>query len=177
MEPIPINGLFPALRKHFNLYQDTLRLLAIVSPICGPCLAGAQAIKEGVLKKFPGVNFRVGVAWINMLEGDNLAAARRAASMIDDPRLDHFYSEDKEVGKAIAQGLGGDGQVAWDIYLYYAPGQKWEEEPPQPVDWFHQLGPRSWADPARFRWGQDLVIALHDAMQNLIRESSATQSK
>ena len=31
-------------------------------------------------------------------------------------------------------------QLAWDIYFVYAPGVRWEEEPPLPTQWMHQLG-------------------------------------
>ena len=30
--------------------------------------------------------------------------------------------------------------MAWDIYFVYAPGVRWEDEPPEPTEWMHQLG-------------------------------------
>jgi len=35
------------------------------------------------------------------------------------------------------------GSLAWDVYLIYPPGVKWEKEPPKPVYWQHQLDIRT----------------------------------
>ena len=66
----------------------------------------------------------------------------------------------------MAKGLGLEGPVAWDIYLFYASGSGWTDGPPAPTDWMHQLPP-SWADPARLHTGDDLVEELHKAMKRL----------
>jgi hypothetical protein len=31
---------------------------------------------------------------------------------------------------------------AWDIYLFYRPGDRWSTSPPMPCEWWHQLGLR-----------------------------------
>jgi hypothetical protein len=31
------------------------------------------------------------------------------------------------------------GQLAWDAYLLFAPGIEWDEAPPPPSFWMHQL--------------------------------------
>ena len=35
--------------------------------------------------------------------------------------------------------LGGPGGYAWDTYLVFSIGVTWDEAPPLPSDWVHQL--------------------------------------
>ena len=101
-----------------------------------------------------------------MLSDDARATAGPSARIIDDPRVRHFHDPEKRAGKAIAEGLGSEGAVAWDTYLFYASGSEWTDGPPAPIDWMHQV-PGSWADPARFHTGDDLLQELHKAMKRL----------
>ena len=81
----------------------------------------------------------------------------------------HFYDQDQIVGKEIAKRIGWDGHVAWDIYLFYAPYATWNNGPPEPKSWMHQLKD-SWAHKAHFRTGGDLIKALSNAMTALSGE-------
>ncbi len=101
------------------------------------------------------------------LEGDTEAAAIPSSTIIADPRAAQFYDADRRVGTTIAQGLGGPGEIAWDIYLFYPPGPSWDASPPAPIAWMHQLGV-SWADPAHRHCGADLVEQLRHTMQRLV---------
>jgi hypothetical protein len=94
-----------------------------------------------------------------MLEADSEETARESAPIVIDPRFRHFHDPERRLGRVIAQRLGGEGRVAWDIYLFFAEGAEWLEDPPTPTDWIHQLS-ASWADPARLRFGDGLVRAL-----------------
>jgi hypothetical protein len=41
----------------------------------------------------------------------------------------------------LAPKLGlADGDLAWDVYLLFAPGIRWEKAPPEPTSWMHRLG-------------------------------------
>jgi len=98
-----------------------------------------------------------------MLQGNGEATAQESARIIEDPRVRHFHDPERRAGRALAASLGGQGKVAWDIYLFYAKGGEWIEDPPRPTDWMHQLS-ASWADPARLRAGDDLVEELRETM-------------
>ena len=102
----------------------------------------------------------VSIVWTPMLPGDCENAARSATALIPDARASHYYDPDRRVGRALASRMGGEGKVAWDIYLFFPPGITWKDEAPLPVDWVHQLGDAAWADPARCYRGDDLVAAL-----------------
>ncbi len=122
-----------------------------------------QAITDG----FPSARIGIAVVWVNILAADTEGAARSAARTLVDPRAQHFYDGERRVGRAVAESLGGQGEVAWDMYLFYGPGQEWEELPPRPVAWAHQLAGDAWADPRRYHRGQELIAELRRLMQNL----------
>ena len=111
-----------------------------------------------------------------MLAYDARDTAQRAADKMDrDPRLRQFYDPGRRAGIAIARGLGGDERaVAWDAYLLYAPGATWEDAPPVPFDWAHQLTASRWADHGRYHHGEDLIAALRAIMGRLRGGGDAT---
>ncbi len=119
---------------------------------------------QRVLQEVPGTAAGAFIVWLPMLTGDDKAAAHRVIATCPDPRAIHFYDPDRLAGRALAAALGGEGKVAWDVYLIYGPGTRWEERPPIPADWAHQLGGSRWADPVRYRTGDDLVLTLRAAV-------------
>jgi hypothetical protein len=115
------------------------------------------------------------VVWLPMLAGDAGADVDPAAALVPGApgaRVTHFHDPERLVGEAIARSLGGDGQVAWDIYLFYGPGASWDgETPPTPHDWRHQLSTQCpWADPSRFSWGEQLPPALLEAAGTVLAQ-------
>jgi hypothetical protein len=130
-------------------------------------LQGARAVQTLLAECFPGADVSVSVVWINMLEADSPAAAQAAAALVGDPRARHFYDPDRRAGRAIAESIGGRGQVAWDMYLFYPAGGEWRAAPPQPATWAHQLAGEVWAGPGRYRGGGGLLAALCAAMREL----------
>jgi hypothetical protein len=132
------------------------------------------------------------MAWIfiDMMDTDNIETANASAAGIPDPRLAAFHDPKHVLGKAMARRLGWKSHVAWDTYFVYKPGTLWTAaEMPAPDAWFHQLkdremweqtaeqevGTANWtgalaekseADPAQFRTGDDLRVALENAVRD-----------
>jgi hypothetical protein len=127
---------------------------------------GARAVQRSVFESFPDADISGSIVWINMLQGDTHATAQESARILDDARVRHFHDPRRRTGKAIARSLGGQSEVAWDIYLFFAEGRNWVGEPPPPVEWTHQLS-AGWADPEHLRFGDDLVKELHRIMKKL----------
>ena len=71
---------------------------------------------------------------------DNERTAQKIAGTFSDPRVKHFYDPFPAhlVGKAFAKGRISRGP-AWDIYFFYKKGQEWNDAPPDPAEWMHQL--------------------------------------
>ncbi len=116
----------------------------------------------------PEADIWVGIVWIPMLKGDRFETAQRAAHIYKDQRVQQFYDAEHHAGKAVAQSVGGTGEIAWDIYLFYPEGSLWENAPPLPEIWMHQLS-ASWADAVYRHCGADLTKHLHTTMDKLTR--------
>ena len=128
---------------------------------------GARAVLKSVIESFPDANISIAIVWINKLAADSRKAAEVSAGTFNDPRVSQFYDPRQRSGRAVADSLGWHGRVAWDIYLFYNAGNKWNETPPAPEYWMHQLTD-PWANPDRLRTGEDLVRELEGSMKTLM---------
>jgi hypothetical protein len=89
------------------------------------------------------------ILWVPVLAGDDTSAASRQAGTWRDERVDHCWDGNKLVGPRFQSALGLHGP-AWDIYLLYRPGVRWNDElPPVPNIWTHQIPDDAGADPDR----------------------------
>jgi hypothetical protein len=104
-----------------------------------------------------------------MLPNDSIETATNAARPFTDSRVRHFYDPEKQVGKDIANSLQWEGRIAWDIYLFYSPEQKWTDLPPSPSLYSHQLT-NEWADREHYRVGADLAESLRRSMREMIED-------
>ena len=95
------------------------------------------------------------VVWIDILRADGPGSASRAASALPGDGVRHFYDPRRRIGKAFAPSLRAQGALVWDVYLIFPPGGRWEEAPPPPAEWAHQLD-AAWADASRFHTEDDL---------------------
>ncbi len=124
---------------------------------------------------FPHADISVSVVWIEMLPTDSLEAAKQAASRMNDPRVRHFFDPRSRqlAGTALARGIIREGLgSAWDVYLFYDKQAEWTEEPPLPVEYYHQLSGGQRADPERFAGGA-LGVRLEDALHRLVQTAGA----
>lgn len=125
-------------------------------------------MRTSILEEFPDADISVSVVWVDMLPDDTTAGAKASAAIIADPRVRHFHDPRQRLGAAIADGLGWEGQMAWDIYLFYDKDSEWTEGPPAPLDFMHQL---SW-DASHFRTGDALVEGLREALAKTLAKAN-----
>jgi hypothetical protein len=62
-----------------------------------------------------------------------LEAATSSVKFLSDKRIQHYYDQNQIAGKEIANTVGWDGHIAWDIYLFYEPDIIWTDLPPKPT--------------------------------------------
>ena len=157
------------LREFFNAEVYGRRFVALLSSTCPACVFGAKAIRESVLEAYPDAELSITIVWVDMLSADGEAAVTKAAEVFDDARVRQFYDETRRSSTAFATDvLYADGGPAWDIYLYYEPGAIWDEFPPKPAEWYHQLSGTKRGDPALFRPGQELVNQLRESTKAFV---------
>ena len=79
--------------------------------------------------------------WLPMLEDDDEFAVREASgSHLLDPRVKHFWDAEGDLQWRYAGLLNlPENQPAWDIYMLFQQGTIWQEDPPRPDFWMHQL--------------------------------------
>ncbi|MCH8821994.1 MAG: heavy-metal-associated domain-containing protein [Planctomycetes bacterium] len=175
-----VSSLTPLIER-FNADRDKPRVVAIVSSTCGACVRGAIAVNESVVNAYPSADVSIFIVWIDILATDDSTTAQRMTGIFSDPRVRQFHDPNRLVGDAFAKGLL-DEPPAWDMYLLYAASQQqlWDDYPPVPTNWMHQLGARH-VDPARRRSGHELVVGLYNAMSELgfipVIESAPSQRK
>ena len=126
------------VREEFNASSDKLRLVALLSPMCPGCQSG-HAVVGQVLKKFSSPELQAILVWEPMRGDDSPEAATEQAKQVRDTRIWQGWNAGKNVGDLFGKTLDIHG-IAWDVYLIYKPGIKWEaEQLPRPTFWLHQL--------------------------------------
>jgi hypothetical protein len=127
-----------AVRKEFNASSDKVRIVALLSPTCPDCQSG-HAVVGRVLKKFSSADLQTILVWEPMREGDSPVAATHEADTLRDSRITQGWDGRRSIGELFGRTLGLH-TVAWDVYLVYKQGIKWEgAQPPAPTFWMHQL--------------------------------------
>ena len=98
-------------------------------------------VHDSVLKQVESDDLSVFAVWMPVLASDNAEESKKAESLLPDPRVAHYWDGDNSIGKLYGRQLTlpRGRQLAWDIYFVYAPGVRWEDEPPAPTAWMHQL--------------------------------------
>jgi len=104
---------------------------------------------------------------MNVLPEDSKEAVQDAAGKLNSPFVTHFYDPNKLSGKAIAESIGWDDMLAWDIYLFYKAGVAWGQRTPVPDAYLHQLS-KNRTDPEHFYKGEDLVKKLSETAERLM---------
>lgn len=104
-------------------------------------------MKRHVLEKVLDPDLRIYVVWapvLSRMSPEGLAGAARSASRrLADARAQHFLDPEWNLSKPYAALLPGlrlpPEEPAWDVYLVFESGVRWEAKPPVPTDWMHQL--------------------------------------
>jgi hypothetical protein len=78
------------------------------------------------------------LAWVPILTGDNRATAEAEAAGFDDSRVRHVWDGERALADRYAKTLSLHCP-AWDVYLLYEVGVRWDDTPPDPTFWTHQL--------------------------------------
>jgi hypothetical protein len=133
------------LRARFNQDVAKVRLIVLVDPTCPPCRWGASEIEKQVLETIPGKQLAVYVVWLPVLNFQDEATLQRngmkESTRVSDARAIHYVDPNGFSGKQYSSILNIPYHgPAWDVYLAFAAGVRWEDRPPVPTKWMHQGG-------------------------------------
>ena len=84
---------------------------------------------------------RVFVVWLPRYPGDNRSKAVSSMSNVPDARGTHFWDSNASLAKqyGVVLGLPEGSKFAWDTYMAFDVNATWNDAPPKPIDWMHQL--------------------------------------
>lgn len=92
------------------------------------------------LKSVTDNRVRAYIVWLPIFGGDFKGEARKLSNSFRDRRVKYFLDPESSTGKQWERVLKTQRLIAWDVYLLYGADAQWEDEPPQPAYWMHQLG-------------------------------------
>lgn len=111
-------------------------------------------------------DLRVFVVWLPVLNRMSPEALESAAGVgakrIPDERVKHYLDPEARLGEVYAPILRlRDEPWAWDVYLAFPATAPWDEKPPAPAYWMHQLygGP-----PERHLKGKKLAAEVENLL-------------
>jgi hypothetical protein len=79
------------------------------------------------------------VIWDPIFGGNFEGAAKELSNSFPDKRISYFKDPDSLAGRVWKQVLKLGNDIAWDVYFLYGADAQWDNEPPQPDFWMHQL--------------------------------------
>lgn len=129
------------VRASFSHDAGKKRIIAFLSPTCGPCRYG-QGVVRALFEEFPAENMAGYVIWVPMLADDNTESAQVEQQRITDPRIRFWFDADKAAANAWSEFIGYPS-TTWDVYAVHDETALWADgsPPPEPRIWMHQLNP------------------------------------
>ena len=102
------------------------------------CLRGSSEVEEKLFEREPSPHLRGYAVWVPMHRANESQVATATATARD-PRIAQFWDAHGTELVAFRAPLGLTSD-AWDVYLLYPPGVRWDgPTPPPPTFWMHQL--------------------------------------
>ena len=92
------------------------------------------------LKSTTDDRVRAYIVWLPIFGGDFRGEARKLSNSFRDKRVSYFLDPESETGKQWERVLNTERLIAWDVYLLYRADATWQDDPPLPDFWMHQLG-------------------------------------
>ncbi|HET7746725.1 MAG TPA: hypothetical protein VFM29_05465 [Vicinamibacteria bacterium] len=90
-------------------------------------MEGARWARKELLSSRAGADFRVYAVWFANYGDDH--RSRWPADLLADPRVLHFWDEEKLLGRFYQSQLKSQ-QIAWDMFIAYAPEARWSDRRP-----------------------------------------------
>jgi len=128
------------LKADFNAAADGVRLVFIVGPSCPVCLRGLADLNRALLDGNDDARLWTFVMHVPTLGATEKHVPDAAALVTGGAHVTHYWEDSGIVGRLYEETLGFDGIYAWDVWMVYKPGVRWEGRlPPKPDFAMQQL--------------------------------------
>jgi hypothetical protein len=98
-------------------------------------------VQTELLEKHRDAQLNVYAVWFNMMWSDS--RDRWPPDVLTDPRVVHFWDEDKLAGRWYEENVTrqepASDRIEWDAYFLHGPDVSWQEDPPELVSWGHPI--------------------------------------
>ncbi len=97
----------------------------------------ARVVQRYVLDEIDDDRLETFVVWGPMLGEETAEDAPSGSVYLNDPRSTHFWTGEHTLVEMLQKPIGLEDELAWDVFLVYAPGTEWGETPPVPDYYMH----------------------------------------
>ena len=125
------------LKEPFQRDRGTVRLVALLSPVCPACRSGFSDMQK-VLKAIPDDRLKVYIVWLPMFPGDSRKWAQTRSDEFSDKRVSYYWDGEKISRQSLAESARHEKGGLGCISLIWR-GSQWDKEPVTPDFWMHQL--------------------------------------
>jgi hypothetical protein len=139
---VTLDAELTQLKADFNAMSDKVRLVFISGPSCGICLRGMDDLNRSIVASIQNdARIHTLVIQVPALNAEEKHVGP-AVQLMPGPRVSHYWDPQGDTGIVFMDALNIE-MYAWDVWMIYEPGDRWEvnASPPPPAFWQHQLGP------------------------------------
>ncbi len=137
---VTLNAELSQLKADFNAMSNKIRLVFISGPSCGICLRGMDDLNKSIVASIQNdPRIHTLVIQVPALNAEEKHVGP-AVQLMPGPRVNHYWDAQGDTGIVFMDAL--DIEIyAWDVWMMYEPGARWETDaaPPSPNFWQHQL--------------------------------------
>ncbi len=90
---------------------------------------------QQILEKHPDGKIKVMLLWGPLMQTDTSSITRRMMQYIRDERVDNYWDLWRWGYRTYTENLKIPEFEAWDLFIFYEAGKKWEGTPPVPTFW------------------------------------------
>lgn len=89
---------------------------------------GTRAVRDVLLDRPETRNLQVSIAWVPMLDDDELAGSVRESAQFAERNVAQYWDGKQRLGDAVRSSTGLPESSAWGTYLFYRGGSEWPEQ-------------------------------------------------
>lgn len=127
----------PQLRQEFNAYQDSERVVLLLSPTCPVCVQGSSVVNS-ILSHHPGNKIHVFAIWEPILPTDWNRPTSSVLGRLSDRRAVQWWDDEHMIAGLLKASVSEGPRcckrngILWDVIAVYPPGVQWKETMPAP---------------------------------------------